>query len=125
MKLLGVDFGRKKIGIAFSETKIAKPLVVLKGGDLLKKTVKIIEEYWPELIVVGVSEGKSGEFAKEFARKLEKAVQIKTVLEDETLSTYEAQTLSRVQNIKRSRRQKMEDAFAATLVLQSFLDRHV
>lgn len=77
------------------------------------------------MVVVGISENESGKQSREFARRLSKTTGIKTVLEDETLSTYEAQNLARLQNIGRRRRSKLEDAFAATIVLQSYLDKNV
>ena len=48
---------------------------------------------------------------------------VKIVLQDETLTTSDAQTLSREAGIKRIKRKSLEDAFAATLILQSYLDK--
>ena len=125
MRLIGIDFGRAKIGVAYCESSIAEPLAVLRGRDLLNKTVTLIKHYSPDVVVVGVSENRSALESRKFASKLEAIIGVKTVLEDETLSTHQAQSLSRAQNINRSRRYKMEDAFAATIVLQSYVDKYV
>ncbi|OGM75047.1 hypothetical protein A3H21_00650 [Candidatus Woesebacteria bacterium RIFCSPLOWO2_12_FULL_42_8] len=125
MRFIGIDYGASKIGLASSETKIAEPLTVLRGNRLFERTVDLIKKYSPEMVVVGISENESGKQYRQFARRLSKTTGIKTVLEDETLSTYEAQNLARLQNIGRRRRSKLEDAFAATIVLQSYLDKNV
>ena len=106
-----------------SESRIAQPFTVVRGGNFLFKVAQIIEKYVPDLVVVGVSEGKSADESKDFALELEKVSGVKTIFEDETLTTQDAQRLAQSANIKRSRRQRMEDAFAAAVMLQSYLDK--
>lgn len=122
MKLIGIDYGRKKIGIAQSEGVLAEPLKVVRVNgfeNAVKKIRKLLEEIKPDRIVVGVSEGKMGEESKEFARKFNCEIY------DETLSTYNAQKLSREANVGRKKRKDFEDAYAASVMLQSYLDRYV
>ncbi len=71
-----------------------------------------------------MSEGTMAEKTKEFASELKKEVNTPLEFFDETLSTQDAQHLSRQAGIKRSKRKEMEDAMAACVMLQSYLDFH-
>lgn len=119
MKILGIDYGESKIGLAVSESSLAYPLRVLRikeGDDPIKKIKDIAEEEGIDKIVVGISEGVTGEKSKEFAEKLGAETF------DETLTTQSAQELSREAGIKRKKRKDMEDAYAASIILQNYLD---
>ena len=125
MKILGIDYGRSKIGLALSEGKLAEPLKVVhykEVGEVIKKIVWIVEEEVVGKVIVGVSEGEMGKESKNFSLNLSKSLSIPVETFDETLSTKGAQTLSIEAGIKRGKRKKMEDAFAATLTLQDYLD---
>jgi putative Holliday junction resolvase len=119
MKYLGIDYGKKKAGLAFSEGKLAEPLVVLRfenKEELLKKLNEVIKKEKPEKIVVGVSEGEMGEESRQFAKK------INAETFDETLTSQDANTFAIESGISRKKRKNMEDAFAATIMLQNYLD---
>jgi len=118
MKIIGIDWGESKIGLAKAEGSLAEPLVVVKPADL----EKILLAEKPELIIVGISENQSGEKAREFGVELEKKLGIKVEFVDETLSTAEAQIRSREAGVGRQKRRGMEDAYAATILLQNYLD---
>ena len=75
-------------------------------------------------VVVGDPGGKMVKTIKVFCEKLRQKINIPVVLWDETLSTKDAQARSIEAGIKRSKRKKLEDAFAATIMLQSYLDTH-
>ena len=57
-----------------------------------------------------------------FARELENDLEVAVAVADETLSTKDAQRLSREAGIKQKKRKNMEDAYAASIMLQSYLD---
>lgn len=119
MKILGIDYGRSKVGLAIAETPLAQPMGVIRyttPGELQVKIKRIIEENDIEKIIVGVSEGEMAKESKEFA----KIIGAETF--DETLTSHEAQRLSMEAGIKRKKRHEMEDAFAATIMLQNYLD---
>ena len=119
MKILGIDYGRKKIGLAVSEGVLTEPWKVLRVNNLndsIQKIEKEIEIEKPDRVVVGVSEGEMGEESKKFAEK------IRAETFDETLSTHSAQELSREAKISRNNRKNLEDAYAASVMLQNFLD---
>lgn len=125
MKILGVDFGERKIGLTIAETKIAEPFMVLrfkKEEEAIEKILKLIEKEGINLVVVGISEGKSAQKTKVFIRKLQERTKIEIKSHDETLSTYEAQRLAIGAGLKRVKRKDLEDAFAATVMLQDYLD---
>ena len=125
MRLLGIDYGRKKMGLAISEGILAKPLCVMRYSDaktLNEKIRRIIKRFEIEKVVVGVSEGEMGEESKNFSQSLGRKLQIPVETFDETLSTHDAQRASIEAGIKRKKRKDMEDAYAATLTLQEYLD---
>lgn len=117
--LLGVDFGEKKIGLSMARSSIAEPLTVVNS---IEEVEKIIKQENVEKIIIGVSEGKSARKAREFGEKLKKVTSAKIIFWDETLSTKEAQALSMEAGISRKKRKIMEDAYAATIILQKYLD---
>lgn len=122
MKILGIDYGRKKIGLAISEGILAEPYEVIRYKDtkiLGEKLKKIIKENKIEKVVVGISEGEMGEESKKFAEK------IYAETFDETLSTHTAQELSREANIPIKKRKNLEDAFAACVMLQNYIDSNI
>lgn len=119
MKTLGIDYGRSKIGVALGIDSFAEPLKVIHVDsfeDAVSKVRKEIEIEKPNKIVVGISEGEMAEESKEFAEKLG------AVTFDETLTSKDAQKLSIEAGIKRTKRHQMEDAYAASLMLQGYLD---
>jgi putative Holliday junction resolvase len=127
MRLLGIDFGRAKIGLAVSEGFLAEPYSVVRyeeEKELLEKIKALVDKEQIDKVVVGVSEGKSAEEATSFGEKL-RELGLEIIFFDETLSTVSAQQLSREAGMKRKKRKALEDAFAASVMLQSFLDSNV
>lgn len=123
-KILGIDYGIKKIGLAMAEGKLAMPLKVLKiesQKQAIEKIKKIAEEEKIEKIIIGVPEGEMGKQIMEFSRKLEKEFSIPVKTWDETLTTKDAQRLSLEAGIKRKKRKELEDAYAAALILKNYL----
>lgn len=124
MKYLGIDYGRSKIGLAVSDGKLAEPLKVIRYTDasaISEKLKQIIKQEKIEKVVVGVSEGEMAEESKKFGLGLNLQP---LVLEffDETLSSHDAQELSRQTGMSRKKRRELEDAFAASIMLQSYID---
>jgi len=128
MKILAIDFGEKKIGLALATSKIAEPLLVIKvksSKEALSKILKVIEAEKVEKVVVGISEGKMAQASKDFCLSLRQGLLKRNIpieMFDETLTTQEAQRLARESGVKKQKRKSMEDAYAATLMLQSYLD---
>ena len=126
MKILGIDYGRKKMGLSFATGKLAEPYKVIriqKEEDAILKIGDIVKEEGVELVVVGISEGAMGEETRSFGKRLSGRLGIKVEFWDETLSTQDSQALSIEAGLSRKKRRGLEDAFAAAVMLQSYLER--
>ena len=132
-RLLGIDLGSKRIGIAISDynQKIATPLQTLdksKQGKLIDELVNIISEYDIKGIIIGNpinmdgTYGKSSQSAKDIAINISNKIDIPVSLWDERLSTVGAFNLSSELDINVSKREKDIDKFAAAFILQGALD---
>lgn len=127
MNYLAIDYGRKKIGLAIGDvrSRLAEPLVVVRGDNqkgLIEKVEKVIQIEKIEKVILGISEGEMAVETKEFGKKLFEKTGIEIICQDETLTSKEAQNYSIQAHINRKKRHKMEDAYAAALILQNFLD---
>ena len=132
-RLLGIDLGTKRIGIAISDyhQKIATPLQTLdksKPGKLIDELENIITEYDIKGIIIGNpinmdgTYGKSSQSAKDIAINISNKIDIPVSLWDERLSTVGAFNLSSELDINVSKREKDIDKFAAAFILQGALD---
>ncbi len=126
MRLLGVDYGEKKTGVALSDEggEFAMPLIVLPNigqGKLAQDIKQICQNNKVAQIVLGESKNYKGEpnpimgEINKFKILLEKETGLPVVFYPEVLSTQEAQRITG--------KNKSTDASAAAIVLQSFLDR--
>lgn len=128
MRILGIDYGDKKIGLAFgdSDAKVAVPLdVVPNAGD---ETVRVFAERVKaediDVIVVGVPLSTGGHHGPEqlekthkFIRALEAIVTIQVVQVDESYTTAESVRLQKEEGSKAP-----EDALAAMLIVKEYLE---
>ena len=132
-RLLGIDLGTKRIGIAISDynQKIATPLQTLdksKQGKLIDELESIITEYDIKGIIIGNpinmdgTYGKSSQSAQDIAINISNKIDIPVSLWDERLSTVGAFNLSSELDINVSKREKDIDKFAAAFILQGALD---
>lgn len=125
MNILGIDYGRKKIGLAIANEFLAEPFRVIRYENINKlKNIlkKIIKELKIEKVVIGISEGEMGKESHNFSLDLSKIIDVPVETFDETLSTYEAKRLSIESGMGRKKRKFKEDAFAASIMLQSYID---
>ena len=128
MVLLGIDYGLRKIGLALAGGRLAEPYKVIRykaEEEAIGQIVKITALEKVDKIIVGISEGKSAGEARAFGVKLSGAVDVPVDYADETLSTQTAQSLSIEAGIGRAKRKNLEDAFAAAVMLQLFVDENV
>jgi putative holliday junction resolvase len=130
MKALGIDYGRAKIGVAVVDFSpdyvgLAEPLKVIKVSnwtDALLKVKILVTEELVEALIIGISENEMGEEQQRFARELQDLLEIDIHTQDESLSTQDAQEMALSAGVPMKKRREMEDAFAAAIVLQSWLD---
>ena len=132
-RLLGIDLGTKRIGIAISDynQKIATPLQTLdksKQGKLIDELESIITENDIKGIIIGNpinmdgTYGKSSQSAKDTAINISNKIDIPVSLWDERISIVRAFNLSSELDINVSKREKDIDKFAAAFILQGALD---
>ena len=132
-RLLGIDLGTKRIGIAISDynQKVATPLQTLdksKQGKLIDALESIVAEYDIRGIIIGNpinmdgTYGKSSQSVKDIAINISNKIDIPVSLWDERLSTVGAFNLSSELDINVSKREKDIDKFAAAFILQGALD---
>lgn len=121
MRLLGLDYGRKRIGVALAEGPLAEPLTVLENNQqVIKDISSLCQEHHSRAVVLGISEGKMAEEIREFAHLLEANLKVPLFLHDETLTSVEAKL--KLRHHKKSKRIKPQDAYQASLMLQDYLD---
>jgi putative Holliday junction resolvase len=122
MNFLGIDYGEAKIGLAISAGELAQPLGVIKTENGQEKISQICEKQEIEKIIVGVSEGKIGERAKNFGDSLGQITGLPVIFWTEALTS----SLAREKMIEaqkgRRKRKLDEHAVAAAIILQDFLD---
>jgi putative Holliday junction resolvase len=133
MRILGLDYGEKRIGIAVSDELgiTAQGLATIHRKNRtadLDQIDECVRRYDIERIVVGYplrldgSEGIQCEKINRFIRRLEKRFTVPVIRRDEMLSTKEAEELLRETGVRREKRRAMVDRLAACIILQRYLD---
>jgi putative Holliday junction resolvase len=126
-KTLGIDFGLKKIGLAITEGHLAQPLGVLKvkgrPDQLLPQINFLCQKEEINQIIIGLPESGLVVMIKEFGKNLSKLTHLPVVYQPETLTTQEAIVKMKQAGLRKKNRKKKEDAIAAALILQSWLDQ--
>ena len=137
MRIMGLDFGSKTVGVAVSDplflTAQGVEIIRRKEENKLRQTLARIEEliveYEVEKIVLGLpknmnaSEGVRVELTEEFKEKLERRTGLPVVFWDERLTTVAADKAMMEAGIRRENRKDYVDMIAASLILQGYLDR--
>ena len=136
MRIMGLDFGSKTVGVAISDplflTAQGIEIVRRKAPGKLRQTLARInelkEEYEVGKIVLGFpknmnnTEGERCEKTLEFKEMLEKRTGLEVVLWDERLTTVEADRTMMQVGIRRENRKEYVDELAAIFILQGYLD---
>ena len=135
MNYLGLDLGSRTLGIAVSDGTglIASSYKTIRHNEeydrLLDEVKSIVEELNIAAIVLGFPKnmnntiGPKGELSLSFKEKLEQILDIPIYLQDERLTTKSATDMLIMGNVSRKDRKKVVDSVAATIILQSYLDR--
>lgn len=133
MRILAVDHGEKRIGLALSDptATIASPLQVIKHVSRLIDAAQVAEiatQHATELIVIGQSfdeEGNpnlAGRRAAKFAEALKEQTQIPVELFDESFSTQDARATRIEMGVSRKKRAGHMDELAAVMILRSYIE---
>ena len=135
MRYLGLDLGSRTLGIAVSDKLglIASNYKVIRHNEeyerLLCEVKDIVEELEIDAVVLGFPKnmnntiGPKGELSLEFKKRLEEIITVPIILQDERLTTKQATDLLIEGNVSRKNRKKVVDAIAASIILQTYLDR--
>lgn len=138
MRLLGLDYGDRTIGVAVSDSLglIAQAVEVIRRKDeisinkSIKRLAELIEQYDVSGMVLGYprnmdnTEGERCEKTQIFKKKLEKHFpNIDIILWDERMSTLGAQRSLIEANLSEQKRAKIIDKMAAVFILQGYLDQ--
>lgn len=124
MNTLAIDFGLKKIGIAFSEGMLARPLAVIPNNEKTVDTIKkLCSENAVEKIVIGRPEGEIGKQALFFGGEIANRLMLPIVFQPEILTTKEAIAKMIHSGKSKKYRREMEDAFSAALLLEDYLEK--
>ena len=136
MRIIGLDYGTKTVGVAISDalgiTAQGLETITRKEANKLRKTLArieaIIEEYEVEQIVLGFpknmdnSVGERAQDCLNFAEMLERRTGLPVVLWDERLTTVSADKVLMESGVRRENRKAVIDKIAAVFILQGYLD---
>jgi putative Holliday junction resolvase len=130
MPIVGIDFGRKRIGLAISDGHGAYPVGIIERRSLRHDLVAIrsrLTDRDVSLIVVGLplnmdgTEGASARAARAFAEHLASATGLQVEMFDERLTTVEAEERLREVSASRAAKKAARDAIAAAVILEGWL----
>jgi putative holliday junction resolvase len=139
VRVLGIDVGRRRVGLAISDRSgtLARPLMTLsvRNGDPVGQVVAEIarlkdEEDGLAAVVVGLPtrlDGTASEQTSEvtaFVDALRRSIAIPVVTEGEQLTSREAESRLALRERDWKKRKARLDAAAAAIILQDYLDRH-
>ena len=136
MRIMGLDFGSKTVGVAISDELLltAQGIEIIRRKDenklrqTLARIEELIVEYGVEEIVLGLpknmnaTEGIHVELTNEFKEKLERRTGLAVHTWDERLTTVAADKAMIEAGIRREKRKDYVDMIAATFILQGYLD---
>lgn len=136
MRYLGLDLGSRTLGMSISDSlgMIASSYKIVRHNEeyerLIEDVYATVQEKKIEAIVLGLpknmnnSIGPKGELSFQFKEMLEKRLNIPVYLEDERLTTRQAENILISNDASRKKRKKVIDSMAATIILQSYLDKN-
>lgn len=136
MRIMGLDFGSKTVGVAVSDelllTAQGVEIVRRKSEDKLRQTCarieELIEEYQVEKIILGLpknmnnTEGDRVEKTKAFQEMVSRRTGLEVIMWDERLTTVAADKAMMEAGIRREHRKEYVDKIAAVFILQGYLD---
>lgn len=130
-RVLAFDHGSKRIGVAVSDALriTAGPLEVIPAEGAINHVRRLVDEYRPDVIVVGLPVGLSGEEgpaaekARRFGAEIEAAVGIVVEYVDERFTTRTAEQAMIEGGVKRRTRRQGVDKVAAAVILRQYLER--
>lgn len=134
MRYLGLDLGKKSLGLAISDrtgtiASFYKNIKYVEENKLIDDLLSIINKESIDALVLGFpknmnnSIGFRGQETLEFKEKLESMISIPIILQDERLSTRMAESVLIDADMSRKKRKKVIDGVSAVIILKNYLDR--
>jgi len=131
-RVLGIDPGTRRIGVAIGVGSVASPLTVLERGrsldEALRRLADLIAEEEVERVVMGLpigldgTEGAAARAARDVARRLARFTTVPVEFHDERLTTVTADRAMLAAGLRAEERRRAVDKVAAAVMLQSWLD---
>ena len=133
-RILGVDWGEKRIGLAISDPLgiTAQALDTVRYSSLRESIAEVARTIRPFKIgrvVIGLplrldgSSGTQAQRVREWGKKLSRTLDLPVVFQDERLTSQEAERVLLQANLRRRRRRELTDRLAAQIILQSYLNQ--
>ncbi|MBQ3053324.1 MAG: Holliday junction resolvase RuvX [Clostridia bacterium] len=134
-KIMGIDYGKARIGIAISDGlgMVANPVATISEKHFpsqVKAVAKTVNELKPTKIIMGLprnmdgTEGDSATLVREFAQKLYEHTNVEIDFLDERLTTVSAHKMLSQMNVNGSKKRKgVVDTLSAVIILQNYLDK--
>ncbi|MGI6278213.1 MAG: Holliday junction resolvase RuvX [Patescibacteria group bacterium] len=120
MRYLGIDYGKKRIGLAFGEKGLVAPLLVCPNNKNIFDSIKeVCSDEAIDLVVLGFSQDLKEE-VNLFAKKLKEHLALPIVFQNEALTTKEAADKMLVSQTRRKDRKGRIDAVAAAQILAAY-----
>jgi putative transcription antitermination factor YqgF len=120
LKVLAIDFGTQRIGLAVSYGTLADPLTIIPNdATAISYICRVIDEYKINKVLMGISENEMALKTQEFAKLLQRSITLEIEFYDETLSTKSVR--NKLAEAHQSQKQRV-DHLAAAEFLQEWLD---
>lgn len=134
MRIMGLDIGDATVGVAISDPMgwTAQGIKTIRRTGIktdISEIIRLIEEYKVELIVAGFpinmngTLGPASEKIKKFCTKLQEQCGLEIIYQDERLTTVAASRALLEADVSRKKRKAVIDTVAASLILQTYLDK--
>lgn len=122
MTFIGIDYGRRQVGVAISDGDLAQGIGEYNTKEALTQLTLLCQKEHATLVVVGLPEGYVKTYAKSFGENLAKSAKINVVYWDETLTSRVASEQLAQGDYRRKSKHTKVHRVAAALILQSYLD---
>ena len=134
-RLLALDLGAKRIGVAVSDelrvTTRPLPLILRRSWkDLLQQVAGLVQSFEAKGLVIGLplrldgDEGAAAESVRAVAEKFRRSLSVPIYLQDERLTTFAANSALKAAGLNESESRRQVDSEAAAIILRDFIDRN-
>lgn len=134
MRVMAIDFGAKRIGIAVSDALgiTVRPVETIRRETIerdIARLKRLVEELEAEAVVFGLplrmdgTAGEAADRAMKFAERLRSKLAVPLFMQDERLTSYEAEQMMIERGFGRTTRRARSDEFAAMIILEDYLSR--